>query len=276
MIRLAVVSDEISRDFAVAVKVGTEWGIRDFELRYLKSGRVPFVSREEVDTVLHFKEMYGARISALSPGLFQISLRDEAELKQQLEENIYETFRLADRLETKRVIIFGFKKYPREPETNYIQIIHILSRMASLAQKYGFTLLLENLADTWADTGENTAKILNDVNSGSLRANWDLANAYMSGEIPYPYGYLAIRRHLSAIHVKDVKENKSAKFEFAVVGDGEIDWDGQIRAIVSSQETDFLTIETHCQPIPENSRLNVMKMKNLIEKYQLDENYIVK
>ncbi len=276
MIRLAIVSDEISRDFSIAAKFGTEWGIRDFELRYLKTGRVPFVSREEVDSVLRYKEMYGANISALSPGLFQISLRDEIELKQQIEEHIYETFRLADKLDTNNVIIFGFKKYPREPETNYIQIIHILSRMALLAEKYGFYLLLENLPNTWADTGENLAKILNDVNSKYLRANWDLANAYVAGEIPYPYGYLAIRNHLSAIHIKDVREDRSRKFEYVAVGDGEIDWDGQIRAIITNQETSYLTIETHCKPQIENSHLNMMKIQALVDKYKLNKNYIVK
>ncbi|OQX85769.1 hypothetical protein B6D60_07310 [candidate division KSB1 bacterium 4484_87] len=276
MVRLAVVTDEISKDFLTAIKYGIQWGVRDFELRFLKSGRVPFISKEEVESIIRYKKEYNVRISALSPGLFQVTLRDERELKNQLEKHIYETFRLADRLETNRVIIFGFKRYPREPETNYIQIIHILTRMASLAGKYGFTLLLENLPNTWADSGEKTAKILSDVNSRYLQANWDLANAYVSGEIPYPYGYLAIRHYLSAIHVKDIRENQSGKFEYVPVGDGEIDWEGQVRSIMSASEGNFLTIETHCQPQAENSHLNIVRMQELIEKYKLNENYIVK
>ncbi|OQX94841.1 hypothetical protein B6I21_08550 [candidate division KSB1 bacterium 4572_119] len=274
--RLSIVSDEISHDFSEAVDIGVEWGITDYELRFLNSGRVPFVSKKEMDMLENIKDEKNVNISAISPGLFQISLRDEVQLKLQIEEQIYESFRFAEKLDTRNVIIFGFKRYAREPQTNYIQIVHILGRMASLAEKYGFTLLLENIAGSWANTGSNTAMILDDVNSKHLKANWDLANALIAGEIPYPYGYLAIRKHIHTIHVKDIREHKTSDPEIVLLGDGSIDWEGQFRAIMNGLDINYLTVETQCKPLIENSRRNVLRIKDMLKNFELDENFIVK
>ena len=274
--RLAIVSDEISKDFRKAVEYGLDWGITDYEIRNLTTGRVPYVANDEINLVKEVVKEYDLTISAISPALFKIALNEEEQLKLQIEENIYESFRLADRLATRNVIIFGFKRYNREPPSNYIQIVHILRRMASLAEKYGFQLLLENEPGFWADSGVNTAKILDDVESKNLKANWDPANAAAAGEIPYPYGYLAIRKHIRSIHVKDLRRNSSNDYNYVVVGDGEIDWQGQFRAIMHGVHIDYITIETQCKPLINNSHRNIVKIIDLLEDYEIDDSYIIK
>jgi sugar phosphate isomerase/epimerase len=274
--RLAIVSDEISRDFRKAVEYGTEWGITDFEIRQLTTGRVPYVANDEINLVLEVVKEHDLNISAISPGLFKISLLDEEQLKLQIEENIYESFRLADRLGTRNVIIFGFRRYIREPQSDYIQVLHILGRMAALAEKYGFQLLLENEPGFWADTGVNTVKLLDDIDSKNLKSNWDPANAILAGEIPYPYGYLAIRKHIRAIHVKDCRKSSNGDPEFVVVGEGEVDWLGQFRAIMHGIDIEYITVETHCKPLINNSHRNIVKIIDLLEDYELDESYLIK
>jgi len=274
--RLAIVSDEISKDFKKAAEYGIEWGITDYEIRHLTTGRVPYVANDEINLVQEVVKEHDLSISAISPGLFKISLLEEELLKLQIEENIYESFRLADRLGTRNVIIFGFKRYEREPRSDYIQVLHILGRMASLAEKYGFQLLLENEPEFWADTGANTAKILDDIDSKNLKANWDPANAAGTGEIPYPYGYLAIREHIRSIHVKDYRNNSSGEPEYVVVGDGVVDWQGQFRAIMHCVNINYITIETHCRPLINNSHRNIIQIIDLLEDFELDESYLIK
>jgi L-ribulose-5-phosphate 3-epimerase len=274
--RLAIVSDEISKDFRRAVEYGIEWGITDYEIRNLTTGRIPYVANDEINMVLEVVKEHDLNISAISPGLFKISLLDEEQLKLQIEENIYESLRLADRLGTRNVIIFGFKRYNREPQSDYIQVLHILGRMAELAEKYGFQLLLQNEPNCWADSGVNTAKILDDIDSKNLKANWDPANAAGASEIPYPYGYLAIRKHIRSIHVKDYRKGFNGEHEYVVVGDGVVDWQGQFRAIMHGVHIDYITIETHCKPLINNSHRNIVKIIDLLEDYELDESYVIK
>jgi len=274
--RLAIVSDEISKDIRKAVEYGMEWGITDYEIRTLTTGRVPYVANDEINLVKEVVKEYDLNISAISPGLFKISLLDEEQLKLQIEENIYESFRLADRLGIRNVIIFGFKRYAKEPQSDYIQVVHILGRMASLAEKYGFQLLLENEPGFWADSGVNTAKILDDIDSNNLKANWDPANAAAAGEIPYPYGYLAIRKHIRSIHVKDYRRSSNGEHNYVVVGDGVVDWQGQFRAIMHGVYINYITIETHCKPLINNSHRNIVKIIDMLEDYELDESYVIK
>lgn len=273
--KLAIVTDEISLDFEEAVEYGLDWGIENFELRSLTTGRVPYITNEEFEQILKVKEEYGIYISAISPGLFKISLQDELPLKLEIEEKIYDSFRFADKVGTRNVIIFGFKHYPKEPRNNFIQIVHILGRMASLAEKYGFQLLLENEPGFWCDTAENTAQVLEEVNSKFLRANWDPGNAFAAGEIPYPYGFLAIRRHIHNMHVKDASHTHDGNTEFTIIGQGEIDWVGQFQAIMQGVDLKYITIETHCKPLIECSRRNVEQINMILEDYTLDDNYII-
>ena len=274
--RLAIISDEISKNFRKAAEYGIEWGITDYEIRYLTTGRVPYVANDETNLVQEVMKEHDLSISAISPGLFKMSLLEEEMLKLQIEENIYESFRLADRLGTRNVIIFGFKRYEREPQSDYIQVLHILGRMAGLAEKYGFQLLLENQPGYWADTGVNTAKILDDIDSKNLKANWDPANAAGTGEIPYPYGYLAIREHIRSIHVKDYRNNMNGEPEYVVVGNGVVDWQGQFRAIMHGVNINYITIETHCKPLINNSHRNIIQIIDLLEDFELDESYLIK
>jgi len=274
--KLAIVSDEISLDFREAVDYGVEWGIDNFEIRNLTTGRVPYITNEELDQVLEVKEEYDITISAISPGLFQIPLNEEQQLKLDLEQRIYDSFRFADKLGTRDVIIFGFQRYPKEPNTNYVQIIHILGRMASLAQKYGFRLLLENEADYWCDTGDNTANVLEEINSKFLRANWNPGNAFKAGEIPYPYGFLAIRKYISNIHVKDARKTPDGNTEWLTIGNGEIDWRGQFQALMHGVDLNFITIETNCKPLIECSKRNINNISHILEDYILDDSYIIR
>jgi len=274
--RLAIVSDEISPDFRKAAEYGIEWGINDYEIRSLLTGRVPYVASDEINMVLEVAKKYNLTISAVSPGLFKISLLDEEQLKLQIEDNIYESFRLADRLGTRNVIIFGFRRYPKEPQSDYIQVVHILGRMAALAEKYGFQLLLKNEPNFWADTGVNTAKILDDIDSKNLKANWDPANAAAAGEIPYPYGFLAIRKHIRYTHAKDFRSDGAGKSEYVVIGEGEVDWAGQCRAMMHGIHVTHIAIETQCEPLIMNSHRNIIKIIELLEDYELDDSYVIK
>ena len=96
--RLAIVSDEISKDFRKAVEYGMEWGITDYEIRNLTTGRVPYVANDEISLVKEVVNEHDLNVASISPGLFQIALNEEEQLKLQIEENIYESFRMADQM----------------------------------------------------------------------------------------------------------------------------------------------------------------------------------
>ncbi|NOZ57943.1 MAG: sugar phosphate isomerase/epimerase [Calditrichaeota bacterium] len=262
--RLGIVSDEILPDFPLAVRHGKSWGIWDYEIRTLRTGRVPRVDDDEIRSVRRTVEREGVRIAALSPGVFKISLEDPERVRLEKEEILPETFRLAELLDTRLIIVFGFSHYPNEPAENRQAVIDHFGDVARMAERTGFVVAVENEPDHWCDTGEHTAAILAEVNSPFLRANWDLGNAFCSGEKPFPDGWQHIKDYVVNVHVKDYRR-KNGECECVPFGDGEIDYLGQFRALASeNRPLHHVTLETHVQPFLQMSRLCAHRMQQVL------------
>jgi sugar phosphate isomerase/epimerase len=259
--RIGIVTDEISTDAREAIRLGTSWGLKDYELRVIGDTRVPAITSTIVEELLRLKEEFGIRYTALSPGVFKGRITDSALLQNELNATLPETFRLANSLDTKMIIVFGFQKSPGETATEK-QVVEAFAEAAELARRNGFILAIENEPGFWCDTGANTARILAAVNSPALRANWDPGNAFGTDETPYPDGYHAIKKWIANVHVKDTI--RGALLECVPVGEGKIDWVGQLQALSRDQLVDHVTIETHCHPLIENSKKNVEAMRRIL------------
>ena len=136
-----------------------------------------------------------------------------------------------------------------EPEKAYPYVRDRLAKAAELASRHGITLMIENEYDLNVGTAKELGRILRDVNSPHLRANWDLANAAMMNEVPFPDGYREVAGLISHVHVKDVKRDPSSgQLSWAPVGSGIIDWPGQLRALREAQYQGTMSIETHFRP----------------------------
>lgn len=261
-IDLGIVSDEISNDFAEAMHHASSWGISLTEIRLLKSGRVPNVSKEDINEVLEYIRNGDVRITALSPGIFKHQLSKTNLLEEELNMALPRTIDLAKAMGASLIIVFGFEREPGEPETNRSSAIDFLRRAAAVAERAEVKLAIENEPGFWCDTGENTRSIIDDVASPALGANWDPANAYGTSEVPYPEGYEAIKETIFNVHVKDTKEGSLVRC--VPVGEGVLDWAGQLRALRRDNIVSHVTIETHCLPLIENSRRNVETLRRML------------
>jgi sugar phosphate isomerase/epimerase len=68
----------------------------------------------------------------------------------------------------------------------------------------------------------------------------------MDGESPFPMGYEAVKDFVTHVHVKDAAVRPgAAKPEWTVVGEGQIDYKGQIAALRAAGYSGYLSLETH-------------------------------
>src|SRR5438874_5139901 len=72
--KISIVTDEVSADPETAIELGSAWGVSDFELRGYYAERAPRISRHQRQRLRDVLEYFGARIIALSPGLFKFPL----------------------------------------------------------------------------------------------------------------------------------------------------------------------------------------------------------
>ena len=265
--KLSIVTDEISNDVDTAFELGRDWGIKVFELRGMNGKRVPDISDAEIGYLLDRKERYGAKIAALSPGLFKIPLEQDL-IRLHMEERLPKSFQLAERLETKLIVVFGIVRSREHEEVadskagGYpAQVVDILSEAAGKAAESGMTLLVENEHVCWADTGARTARIVREVGSDHLWVNWDPCNAYTAGEEqPFPNGYECVRELVKHLHIKDARKRDDG-FERAVVGEGDILWKEQLGALQRDGFDGFYTIETHFGPRVKRSKQCVQALR---------------
>jgi sugar phosphate isomerase/epimerase len=281
--KISIVTDEISADLETAIELGVEWGVRDFELRGFGTERVPLFSDFHRQRVTELLEEFGARVIAISPGLFKcpyppsrrerfplqtfdVALyrrwRDAHDLvKYHLEELLPASLDYALTLGARLVIIFGFQQNGQPAGRPPDEVLEALHRAAELAGEAGLSLAVEVEDAFWADTGSHTAALVEAVDHPALGVNWDPGNAYAAGDTPYPDGYRAVREYVKHVHFKDVMRDSSGQYRYVVKGD--IDWAGQIKALKADGYGGYISVETHMQPKVASARDMLQRLRSL-------------
>lgn len=259
---LGIVSDEITNDFGEALRHGSSWGIDRYEIRCLTTGRIPKVDPQEIRTVAGLVRNHGVRITALSPGMFKAHLSRTAELEEELRSVLPATLDLARELSCPMIIVFGFQREAGESADREKLAVEYMRRAAEAAAAAGVRIAIENEPGFWCDSGVNTLRIITSTGSTAIGANWDPCNAYGTDEVPYPQGYESLRSRIINVHAKDTAVGSLIKC--VPIGDGAVDWQGQVTALLKDRPVEHITIETHCHPLVESSRHNVDVLRRMM------------
>ncbi len=259
--RISAISDEISRSPADAIDFAHQYNMQFLSLRDipapLGAKKIPYFSldMDALNQVAReFKEA-GIRIAFLDTPFLKYDLPGTEPVREKPEEPAAREKRMAreqalfdNRLDDLRqgirashtfdcplVRIFTFTRVA-EPESTFPRIAEIISEMASIADKEGVKLLIENETTQNAGTSLETAKLLK-LLPANVGINWDSLNALPLGEKPYPDGYESLPKdRVWNIHVKgktllDYPEHQ--------------DWPAILNALDRDGFTGSLELETH-------------------------------
>jgi sugar phosphate isomerase/epimerase len=113
----------------------------------------------------------------------------------------------------------------------------------------GKILVLESDPSVQATNARTLAQVVEAVNSPLVRALWDPGNDIWDprGEIPYPDGYAFIKPFMVHMHLKDGLK-KNGKPQGSPVSRGEVDLEGQFRALIAEGYSGYVSLETHYRP----------------------------
>ncbi len=257
--KLAVITDEIDADLGHALDVMAEYGVRGAELRQIWDKNIAEAPR---DYWQRAKDELGARgmtvVGIASPfykcalpgaepdgpagPLHSASARGLGD-QIALLERCMEAARFFD---TTLIRTFSFWKGGPLTPTQEEMIVDAYAEPAQMAERAGLTLVVENEHACCLATGAQTARVLEEIASPAVRAVWDPGNAFMAGELPFPRGYEAIKDFIAHVHVKDAAVPPGAPAPaWTVVGEGEIDWAGQLAALKRDGYAGWLSLETH-------------------------------
>jgi len=253
--KLAVFTDEVSQDLDTALKLAVRYHLDGVELRTVWDKPVQHLSPQDVARVQRRLEARKLEVAAIASPVFKCELDDEAAQRDHLD-YLQSCIRLGKALGTDIIRIFTFwKRGPSEPVWERIK--RQFRPAIPIAEDAGVTLGIENEHSTYCATAAETQRFAAEMGSPAVKIVWDPCNEVFAeeGVTPYPDGYRLVESAVAHLHVKDAKKDAdSGEPGMTPVGDGTVDWKGQLRDLLSKGYAGYASLETHWRPraLPED------------------------
>lgn len=251
--KLGVITDEVDRDLAKALEFVKEFKLEWIELRNVWETYIMDFSPEQISRAKSMVDELGLKVSCICTPFLKSQypgsnpIRDnyrKSTLEDQFE-ILKRAIDVAHAFDAKNIRTFSFARCPN-PNDLFQAAVDNIGKGAEMVQAEGLRLVLENIYDGTICTGEECARLCKAIPNKAFGLIWDPPNAYgLSGEQPYPGMYEALDpSRIYHVHLKDAVW-KGDHHEWAVVGEGELDLLGQLRALLKDQVDCSVSLETH-------------------------------
>jgi L-ribulose-5-phosphate 3-epimerase len=283
--RLAVINDEISPDFDHACSVAAnDFGLSWIEVRSMWGKTLAGLDAQQLSEAKSILKKYNLRVTDIASPLFKTdwpgapvskesphhdNFKADFDFKKQ-DALLERCIELAKAFDTDRIRCFDFWRL-EDPKPYRKAINQKLSEAASKLERHKLILLLENEMACNTGSGEEALETLRGVPNRNFMLNWDPGNAgTFPNNVPYPDVYNKLPKdRIGHCHVKNVKRLANEKFEWQPVGQGVIDWVGQLKALKADGYHYGVSLETHWHGggTPEAStRISMKDLKEALTK----------
>lgn len=267
---IAFVTDEVSRNLEEALEICLGWGIKLFELREGSEKRTPYLTKVELAAIEEALST-GAKITALSPGVFKQPVENKEVIKDDLERKLPDTLELANRLSCDTVIIFGFEK-AGDDASSRLSAQKVFEQAAEAAAREGITVAVENEPAFWVDKPADAVALVKEIGHPNLKMNWDPANLHWGGTEPRAEHLDTIAPYLHNLHIKDFTPD-DPQAPWRPIGDGITPWKTLLERFVSLRNDgdvnlNHVTVETHCVPLYESSERSLAHLRELLDEIE--------
>ncbi len=251
MFRRAVVTDEVSQEPEVAIRLARRFGLDGLEVRSLWNKGPHELTRAEVLALRGMIREAGLVVCAVATPCFKCSLDNPAEVRSHFD-ILRRCQDLCAELESPVARIFTFWRpeggtTPVWSERAPVIAEH-LAKAAEIARASGLRLGVENEPSVWGSNCARVADLLRRAGHPTLGVIWDPCNDVYDpeGEWPYPDGYLAARPRMLHIHIKDARRDPATGAVSAVaLGDGDVPLPAILARLVEDGYDGFVSLETH-------------------------------
>ena len=283
--RVAVINDEISQDFDHACYVAAhDFGLQWIELRGMWKKNLTKLDANELSEARAILAKYRLRVTDIASPLYKVDwpgapLSKQSERRDQFHAEdefnqqdalLEHCIDLAKTFATDRIRCFDFWRLD-DVKPYRAAMNEVLRKAAKRCAKSKLILLLENEMSCNTATGAEAAATLAAVTEHNFMLNWDPGNAAtFPGSDPYPNGYDLLPKHrIGHCHAKSVVREADGKWQWAPVGQGVVDWAGQLRALDRDGYRYAVSLETHWRGAgtPEAStRVSMQGLKDALAK----------
>ncbi len=289
MFKLSIITDEVSQDFEKAVAFAQEFGLDGVEIRSVWDTPVEKLTKQHIEEIRRVLSGTQLVVSSIASPFLKCHPNEVDEHLRILGRCI----EIAEHLGCDTVRTFTFWRNGSLEERMDL-LLRTYDKALFLAQRLGIRLAVENEDACTIGTGEELAAFLEKVNSPLVKACWDPQNDFYrtKGQRDFQPGYEAVKPFVAHVHIKDARVNPdTGEVEHAIVGEGGVNIEGQIRALLRDGYHGFVSLETHWRPeeLPEDvrrqpggsgfsekaeyaSRICMTRLKDIVRKVTSEEN----
>ena len=259
MLEIGAVTDEFSpENLDRALTAMAELGMSFAELRVVNGKNIIDHTDAEVDRVRAQVEAKGMRVLSIASPVLKCTLPDAPPVAPHIQQDMFSSafnyedqprlarraFEIAQRMGAPVVRVFSYWRTVA-PDECFARVAADLRDLAEQAGDRGLIVGIENEHACNIATGEETARLLDEVGHPSLQVIWDPANGMVAGERPYPDGYrqLPISR-IVHVHAKDCVVANHVP-TWGPLGEMGVNWRGQLQALVEDGYERTISLETH-------------------------------
>lgn len=249
MFKVGVIGDEVSQDFETVVNFVKNFNLDSIEIRSVWDKPPQELTDADIDRMKGLLDGTDIEIIGIASPFFKCDMDNAEERKEHLD-ILKGCIRAAKAFDTKLIRTFVFWDTGKTEE-RWEEVISAYDEPLKIIDGEGITLGMENESTTSLSTAKLTAKFIEEIDSPNIRGIWDPANEAHAadGETPYPDAYNRMKPTMIHAHLKDAGPNpESGEIESVPVGDGVIDWQGQLQAFVDEGYEGHLCLETHWRP----------------------------
>ena len=237
--KLGVITDGISRDFAHALTVMDEFGLDHAELQFLWDKEVGDLDAGERDRALDLIKRHEKSVACISRHVFAgmpMTTKPGDPLHQQHMDGLKRCIEMAHQFDCrlvrimsgrKEMILFGAHGAEQwnVAKGAWDALPPLIAPAVELAKAEGVTLVVETGNGTMINSCWTGRKLIDDLNAKeTLKILWDPANNCWAHERAFPDGYDTMAGgYLGHVHIKDVQvDTPKAFLEVRKMGEGQL------------------------------------------------------
>jgi sugar phosphate isomerase/epimerase len=256
---LAAVTDEFSPDdLEKAASSMQEVGMTAAELRVVFGKNIIDLSDEELDRARAILTKHGLAVISIASPVLKCLLPDAPPIDSSIQHDVFgkqyeiadqprlaaQAFSVAKKMGARIIRVFSYWR-TTAPQECFDRVVIALRGLTELAAKQDLVIALENEHACNIATAQEAAAVLKAIDHPNFKVIWDPANAYVSGEDPYPHGYRLLPVHrIVHVHAKDCTMNGHQPV-WGALGECDIQWKDQIRSLKNDGYQGYISLETH-------------------------------
>lgn len=257
---VAVITDEFTQDFEKICQTTQELEIPGLEVRTAWDKNIVDMSDDEVREIGRLAEKYGRTVCGVASPVFKCTHPEGGEIDHRFEQDAFHAahtyedqpsilaraVEICDMLHAPILRVFSFWRTV-EPTKLHDRIVASLRQAIEAAAPVGVKIGIENEHACNLATGAEVAPVLEAAVDPNLGLVWDPANSYVAGAVAFPDDYEKVPKgRILHVHAKDgVMDRAVDRMQWGDIGAGNVDWPGQLAALVRDGYDGIVSLETH-------------------------------